>query len=188
MKRLILIVLCSLCINLAHAQQRHEIILDSLKHQLPLKKTAKDSLYTLQQITDRLYEVDLITLDREFEGYFTKFMELNDRLKLTDPAPYVLLQKAREYNKNKQYREQLAVTKKAVSLFDKQHKQISPLLIYIRVIYNNLGDQEGRLAFTSKSWNITWLMARLKTRLPVITVLAVITSQKPLITRLLTTT
>lgn len=150
MKKLIyscLILFCCLAVTYTlQAQQRSQFIADSLKHQLSLQKTAKDSLYTLQKLADTEDPVDQVELFGK-PDYITPLLELNKKLKLIDPLPYQLLRQAMLYNKAKQYRQEVTILQSAIHEFDKQHKVLNPLLVYMRLLYNATNDQEGRLKF-----------------------------------------
>jgi len=122
--------------------------MDSLQKQLSAKKNAKDSLFVLQQLVD-------VTPIRQGEVVFhtdrvPKLLELNNRLKLIDPVPYQLISDGNKYWNNKQYREALKSLQAAIDLFDKQHKQIVPLLMNMRILYNLVGNQEERLQYYNK--------------------------------------
>ena len=122
--------------------------MDSLQKQLSAKKNAKDSLLVLQQL------VDVMPIRQNETAFYTdrlpKLFELNSRLKLINPAPYQLIADGNKYWKNKQYAEALKSMQLAVDMFDKQHKEIVPLLMNMRILYNLVGNQEERLQYYSK--------------------------------------
>jgi two-component system NtrC family sensor kinase len=122
--------------------------MDSLQKRLSATKNAKDSLLILQQLVD-------VTPIRQGEiAFYTdrvpKLLELNNGLKLIDPAPYQLIENGNKYWKNKQYAEALKSFQASIDLFDKQHKQIIPLLMNTRILYNLVGNQEERLQYYNK--------------------------------------
>jgi two-component system NtrC family sensor kinase len=115
---------------------------DSLKHLLPLQKTINDRIIILQKLVD----ADP-TFSLHNNGDVVQLLELNKQVKLINPYPYELLQKAGQYAGAGQTRDALNTTILAVHEFDKQHKIINPLLFNMRLYYNKLNDQEARLAF-----------------------------------------
>ncbi len=135
-------------INHAVAQQRNLYFdIDSLKHQLSLQKTAVDSFKIAQKLADAAFPLDNVDLFYENSHYVTKLLQLNKRLKLIDPYPYQLIQKAMVYQQQKQYLPELNTLKLAVNEFDKRRKEILPLLTYTRLLFNTLNDPDGRLLF-----------------------------------------
>jgi len=123
-------------------------VMDSLQKQLSTIKTAKDSLLLLQQL------VDVTPIEQGETARYTdrvpKLIELNNRLKLIDSEPYRLIGLGNKYWKNKQYAEALKSLQASIDLFDKQHKQIIPLLMNTRILYNLIGNQEERLQYYQK--------------------------------------
>jgi two-component system, NtrC family, sensor kinase len=117
---------------------------DSLQKQLSATKNAKDSLLILQGLVDLSPNAAVDTVR------IPKLLELNNRLKLIDPAPYQLISDGNKYWKNKQYPEALKSEQAAVDLFDKQHNQIAPLLMNMRDLYNLVGNQEDRFRYYNK--------------------------------------
>ncbi len=135
-------------INQARAQQRNLYFnTDSLKHQLSLQKTAVDSFKIAQKLADAAFPLDNVDLFYANSHYVTNLLQLNKRLKLVDPYPYQLIQKAMACQQQKQYLPELNTLKLAVNEFDKQHKEILPLLTYTRLLFNTLNDPDGRLLF-----------------------------------------
>jgi two-component system, NtrC family, sensor kinase len=149
MKKLIFLFALFSIAGRAVAQNDFEhFTMDSLQKQLSAKKNAKDSLFVLQQLVD-------VTPIRQGEVVFQtdrvpKLLELNNRLKLIDPAPYQLIAEGNKYWTNKQYSEALKILQASIDLFDKQHKQIVPLLMNMRILYNLVGNQEERLHYYNK--------------------------------------
>ena len=139
---------CLVSVSPGQAQQRNLYFnADSLKHRLSLQKTAIDSFKIVQKLADATFPLDNVALFYRNSLYVTKLLQLNSRLKLTDPYPYQLIQKAMAYQQQKQYLPELNTLKLAVTEFDKQHKEILPLLTYMRLLFNTLNDPEGRLLF-----------------------------------------
>jgi two-component system NtrC family sensor kinase len=150
MKKLVYLYLILLCClaetQTLQAQQSLSLITSSLKHRLSLQKTAKDSLFVMQKMADMIVPIDELSTFGE-PDYVTPLLNLNKKLKLIEPAPYELLQQAIRFNKAKQYRQEITAIQSAIHEFDKQHKILNPILIYIRLLYNHLNDQEGRFKF-----------------------------------------
>src|SRR3569833_1270517 len=123
-------------------------VMDSLQKQLSTIKAAKDSLLLLQQL------VDVTPIEQGETARYTdrvpKLIELNNRLKLIDSEPYRLIELGNKYWKNKQYAEALKSLQASIGLFDKQRKQIIPLLMNTRILYNLIGNQEERLQYYQK--------------------------------------
>jgi two-component system, NtrC family, sensor kinase len=122
--------------------------MDSLQKILARQKTAKDSLLILQKLVDFTPVRADETLN--YPDHFKMLLELNETLKLIDPAPYLLMQEGNKYWAKRQYSESLKSFQAAVDLFDKQHKVIYPLLINTRILYNFLNDQDARLHYFQK--------------------------------------
>jgi len=128
--------------DFAHAE------MDSLQKVLSHEKTAKDSLFTLQKLVDFTPIRSDETL--RYPDHYKMLLGLNDKLKLIDPAPYVLMQEANVYWNKRKYAGSLKNFQAAVEIFDKQHKVVYPLLINIRILYNFLNDQDARLHYFQK--------------------------------------
>ncbi len=119
--------------------------MDSLQKILYKQKTAKDSLFILQKLVDFTPVRADETLS--YPDHFKMMLELNGRLKLIDPAPYLLVQQGNAYWAKRQYAQSLKSYQDAVTIFDKQHKVIFPLLINMRILYNYLNTQDDRLKY-----------------------------------------
>jgi len=119
--------------------------MDSLQKVLAKEKTPKDSLFTLQKLVDFTPIRSDETLG--YPDHIKMLLDLDQKLKLIDPAPYLLLQQGNAYWAKRQYARALKSFQDAVTIFDKQHKVIYPLLINIRVLYNYLNTQEDRLRY-----------------------------------------
>ncbi len=119
--------------------------MDSLQKVLATQRTAKDSLLTLQKLVDFTPVRSDETLP--YPDHYKTLLELNEKLKLIDPAPYLLMQQGNAYWAKRQYAKSLKSFQDAVELFDKQHKTIFPLLINMRILYNFLNDQDARLHY-----------------------------------------
>ncbi len=149
MKKILLLLVFYLLAGKCFAQNEFaRPTMDSLKKLLSVTKDPKDSLLLLQKLVD-------VTPIRE--GEVTNYPDrvpallvLNKRLKLIDPAPYQLIGEGNTHWRAKQYVEALQSLQAAIELFDKQHKQILPLLMNMRILYNLMGNQEERLAYYSK--------------------------------------
>jgi len=125
--------------------------MDSLAKALAIQRTVKDSVLVLQQM------VDVVPVRQGEIAYYpdriAKLLELNQRVKLIDSAPYELIAEGNTYWSNKQYLLALKDLQEAVEDFDKQHKIIIPLLMNMRVLYNLTSDQEARLAYYTQKLN-----------------------------------
>ena len=142
---LFLILLAGRCFaqnDFAHAQ------MDSLQKVLALQKTAKDSLLIVQKLVDFTPIRSDETLG--YPDHYKMLLQSNEKLKLIDPAPYLLMQQGNIYWNKRQYDKSLKNFQQAVELFDKQHKMIFPLLINIRILYNFMNDQDARLHYFQK--------------------------------------
>lgn len=119
--------------------------MDSLQKLLLTTKTAKDSLLILQQLTDigPIHQGETAF----YTDHIPRLLELNKRLKMIDEAPYQLIEEGNKYWQNKQYPEALKSLQASINLFDRQHKQIIPLLMNTRILYNLIGNQEDRLKY-----------------------------------------
>src|SRR5437588_7758956 len=102
--------------NTLQAQQNSGFVMDSLQHQLSLKKTAKDSLYLFQKLADTEDPVDDVDSFGNHD-YIMHLLNLNKKLKLIDQLPYQFLQQAVLYNKSKQYKQEIATIQVAIHLF-----------------------------------------------------------------------
>jgi tetratricopeptide (TPR) repeat protein len=146
MKKLTLLLAFSLAAGTCLAQNDFaHAVMDSLQKILYTEKTAKDSLFILQKMVD----FTPIRAD-ETLGYpdqIKMMLDMNEKLKLIDQAPYRLLQQGNTYWTKRQYDEALKSFQSAVILFDKQHKVIYPLLLNMRILYNFLNDQDERLHY-----------------------------------------
>ncbi len=146
MKKLIILLAFSLSAGTCVAQNDFaHAAMDSLQKILYTQKTARDSLFTLQKMVD----FTPIRQDETsgFPDHVGMLLRLNKQLKLIDPAPYLLIQQGNVYWAKRQYAQSLKSLQGAVTLFDKQHKAIFPLLINIRILYNYLNTQEDRLEY-----------------------------------------
>src|SRR5882724_4256003 len=101
--------------------------MDSLQKVLAKQSTGKDSLFTLQKLVDFTPVRSDETL--RYHNHYKMLLDLNEKLKLIDPAPYQLMQEANIYWNKRKYNESLKAFQAAVEIFDKQHKPIYPLLI-----------------------------------------------------------
>ena len=119
--------------------------MDSLQKVLATQRTAKDSLLTIQKLVDFTPVRHDETLG--YPDHYKMLLDINEKLKLIDPAPYLLMQDGNKYWAKRQYGESLKSFQQAVELFDKQHKMIFPLLINMRILYNFLNDQDARLHY-----------------------------------------
>jgi len=119
--------------------------MDSLQKQLATTRTAGDSLLILQQLTDVVPIRQGETIS--YTDWVPKLLQLNNRFKLINPSPYQLIEDGNKYWTNKQYPEALKSLQAAIGIFDKQHKQIVPLLMNMRILYNLVGNQEERLRY-----------------------------------------
>ncbi|HTE00867.1 MAG TPA: ATP-binding protein [Mucilaginibacter sp.] len=128
--------------DFAHAK------MDSLQKVLAQQKAAGDSLLTLQKLVDFTPVRADETLN--YPDHVKMLLELNEKLKLIDPTPYLLIQQGNINWSKRQYQEALKNFQAAVILFDKQHKVIYPLLINMRILYNFLNDQDERLHYYQK--------------------------------------
>jgi len=148
MKKLIILLTLFLIAGSAGAQMaRVHLNFDSVKHQLSLQKTTRDSLPVMQQLADASYPLDDYSLLGSKPDYVTQLLVLNKRVKVIDPHPYELVQQAATYVHDNKLVQALDATKQAIREFDKQHKAINPLLVYIRLLFNKLNDQEGKLLY-----------------------------------------
>ena len=140
MKKILLLLAFYLLASKCFAQNEFaRPTMDSLKRLLSVTKDPKDSLLLLQKMVD-------ITPIREgevanYSDRVTALLALNKRLKLIDPAPYQLTGDGNTQWRAKQYVEALKSLQAAIELFDKQHKQILPLLMNMRILYNLIGNQ-----------------------------------------------
>lgn len=143
----LLLAFCSICcINNTWAQQDFfHNKMDSLATVLSKQKTPKDSIRLLQQLAD--CTPIRVTETVGYPDYISKLLELNKDNKAFDPTPYQKLQKATRTWGAKKYRETLATLQSVVEDFDKQHKQMVMLLLSMRILYNLLDDQPGRLKY-----------------------------------------
>lgn len=143
----LLLAFCSICcIKNTWAQQdffHHRM--DSLATVLSGQKTPKDSIRVLIQLVD--YTPIRVSETVGYPDYISKLLELNKNNKAFDPGPYEKLQEATRTWKAKKYRETLGTLQSVVEDFDKQHKQMVMLLLGIRILYNLLDDQPGRLKY-----------------------------------------
>ena len=128
--------------DFAHAE------MDSLQKVLAVQKTTKDSLFIVQKLVDFTPVRSDETLD--YPDHYKMLFALNGKLKLVDPAPYLLMQDGNKYWAKRQYGASLKSFQAAAELFDKQHKVIYPLLINMRILYNFLNDQDARLHYFQK--------------------------------------
>ncbi|MGZ3767957.1 MAG: hypothetical protein ACXVA2_25050, partial [Mucilaginibacter sp.] len=122
--------------------------MDSLQKVLTVQKTAKDSLFIVQKLVDFTPIRSDETLD--YPDQYKMLFALNEKLKLIDPAPYLLMQEGNKYWAQRKYGESLKSFQAAVEIFDKQHKVIFPLLINMRILYNFTNDQDARLHYFQK--------------------------------------
>src|ERR1700744_6743070 len=137
MKKLILLLAFLLFAGTCLAQNDFaHAAMDSLQKILAQQKTAKDSLLTIQKLVDFTPIRSDETLG--YPDHYKMFFALNEKLKLIDPPPYLLMQGGNKYWAKRQYSESLKSFQDAVELFDKQHKTIFPLLINMRILYNFL--------------------------------------------------
>jgi len=143
-----LIVTCALFLVAGRSFAQNDFAhaaMDSLQKILYRQKSAKDSLFILQKMAD----FTPIRHD-ETSGYpnhIKMLLDINKKLKLIDPAPYLLLQQGNAYLAKRQYAQSLRSFQAAVTLFDKQRKVIYPLLVNMRVLYNFLNNQDDRLHY-----------------------------------------
>jgi two-component system NtrC family sensor kinase len=147
-----LVAICLVIASSAFAQNDfNSFKMDSLAKMLSTEKTAKDSILILQQM------VDFVPIRQgETNNYPDRtklLLELNSREKLIDPVPYQLIQDGNNLWNQKQYAKALKNLQLAVEDFDKQHKNIMPLLMSVRLLYNLLDDQDARLAYYQKQLN-----------------------------------
>jgi len=146
MKKLVILLAFSLFAGTCLAQNDFaHAAMDSLQKILHTQKTPRDSLLTLQKMVD----FTPIRQDETsgFPDHVGMLLRLNKQLKLIDPAPYLLIQQGNVYWAKRQYAPALKSLQDAVTLFDKQHKAIFPLLLNIRILYNFLNTQEDRLKY-----------------------------------------
>jgi len=152
MKRTSVYLLFALCLAVAKpALAQNDFAhaaMDSLQKVLAVQKTAKDSLFTVQKLVDFTPVRSDETLD--YPDHYKMLFALNEKLKLIDPAPYLLMQEGNKYWAKREYAKSLNSFQQAVELFDKQHKMIFPLLINMRILYNFLNDQDARLHYFQK--------------------------------------
>jgi|SRR6185312_232616 len=128
--------------DFAHAE------MDSLQKVLAKQRTAKDSLITIQKLVDFTPVRSDETLS--YPDHYKMLLDLNEKVKLIDLAPYQLMREGNQYWAKREYNKSLRSFQQAVELFDKQHKVIFPLLINIRILYNFLNDQDARLRYFQK--------------------------------------
>src|SRR5665213_1147062 len=128
--------------DFAHAE------MDSLQKVLAKQRTAKDSLITIQKLVDFTPVRSDETLS--YPDHYKMLLDLNEKVKLIDLAPYQLMLEGNRYWAKREYNKSLRSFQQAVELFDKQHKVIFPLLINIRILYNFLNDQDARLRYFQK--------------------------------------
>ena len=143
----LLLAFCTICcINNTWAQQDFfHLRMDSLAKVLAKQKTPKDSIPVLQQLVD--FTPIRVAETVGYPDYISKLIELNKNNKAFDPTPYQKLEEATRTWRAKKYRETLATLQSVVEDFDKQHKQMVMLLLSMRILYNLLDDQPGRLKY-----------------------------------------
>jgi len=128
--------------DFAHAE------MDSLQKVLARQRTTKDSLIVVQKLVDFTPVRSDETLS--YPDHYKMLLDLNEKIKLIDPAPYQLMLEGNRYWAKREYNKSLRSFQQAVELFDKQHKVIFPLLINLRILYNFLNDQGARLGYFQK--------------------------------------
>src|SRR5579863_4146171 len=102
MKKLIfLLVLFSIASRAGAQLARVHLNYDSVKRQLSLQKTTKDSIPVMQQLADVSFPLDDYSLLGSKPDYVTQLLELNKRVKIIDPHPYELVQQAARYVQDK---------------------------------------------------------------------------------------
>jgi len=149
MKKLVILLFACAIAGKSFAQNDFaHAAMDSLQKVLAVQKTAKDSLFTLQKLVDFTPVRSDETL--VYPDHYKMLLALNEKLKLIDPAPYLLMQEGNKYWAKRQYNESLKSFQDAIEIFDKQHKVIFPLLINVRILYNFLNDQDARLRYFQK--------------------------------------
>ncbi len=126
--------------------QSSTIKTDSINRLFSGARTDKQKVILLAQLVDEEFSAEIIVGN----AHIDRLLILNKKVNAIDSVPYLHLQKAAQLNKKKDYRHSLENYQLAVKAFDRQHKVIVPLLMNIRLLYNLLNDQEGRLRFYQK--------------------------------------
>ena len=115
--------------------------LDSLKAELQIAKSPEEKFKLLKWIVDFEPTVDSANY------FIDQLLQLNNKFKEIDEAPYLLLKSGNEYKQKNDNESALQLYHEAVDLFDLQHKKIPNLLLGFRNIYNLINKQEERYIY-----------------------------------------
>jgi len=152
MRKIFILLLLLPCL-IMHAQQGCiDCNVDSLARHLRASISDTDRLYTLIAITDGIIYPE--NPDSALHCV-QHILSLNDRLKLIDPKPFILIREGLILWKKKEGDSAINKFINAITVFDEQKKIMGQysLLTTIREFYNNMSLHEDRLKFYEEKLN-----------------------------------
>ena len=145
---LFIIFLCGVANQLTYAQDsRYDYDYDSLAHQLNKSQTDTERIKLLASLVDLAPESGQFIATEKTIEYLGQLVEYNKRVHFMNGAPYQVWLEGYVAWRKGALQEALAHLKKAVELFDQQKKTMFKLLFSIRILYNQLNQQEERYKF-----------------------------------------
>jgi len=143
-KILFLICFIALSANVKAQEYCYSCDPDSLQAQLKLKKSPAEKIKILEWLIESSRVEEYNSLQLQF---INQLIEYNQQSKTIDPAPYLKLRDGMLLYKKNDWKGALTKFKESIELFDKSKKVIATQLTRIRILFNKLNDQEGRLKY-----------------------------------------
>ena len=145
---LIIIFLFAISIQINHAQDsRYDYDYDSLAGQLNKPQTDTERIKLLTLLVNLAPESGRSTPTEKTVDYLGQLVQYNKQVHFIDGAPYEVWLEGYVAWRKGAFQEALAHLKKTVEIFDERKKALGRLLSSIRILYNQLNQQEERYTY-----------------------------------------